>query len=427
MAEATIVLGSQWGDEGKGKMIDILSQKASLCLRGQGGHNAGHTIVANGVTYDFHLLPSGLLNPSCVNLIGSGCVVHVPSFFNELEKLAEKGLKYEERVFISDRAHVDFELFQAVDGLEEVELGKGAIGTTKKGIGPTFSSKAARSGLQIADIFDHELLSTKLRRLYDGYKKRFGDLLQYDVEDELSRLKTYAEKLEPFVIDEVPLLKSAKASKAKILVEGAQAIMLDISYGTYPFVTSSNCSVGGILAGVALDWRSIKEVIGVVKAYTTRVGSGPFPTEQLNEDGERLQQIGKEFGVTTGRKRRCGWLDLVVLEFGHQINGYTALNLTKLDILDDFAEIKVAVAYKYQGQVIESFPASASILEKVEVVYETLPGWQKSTFGAKSYYDLPANARKYIEFIEERVGVKVKYIGTGPARDHIIYRDALPH
>jgi len=294
------------------------------------------------------------------------------------------------------------------------------------GIGPTFSSKAARSGMQIADVFDHELLESKLRRLYDGYKKRFGDLLQYDVEEEITRFKTYTEQLQPFVIDEVPLLRSAKTSKAKVLVEGAQAIMLDIAFGTYPFVTSSNCSVGGIIAGLSLDWRSIKEVIGVVKAYTTRVGSGPFPTEQLNDVGEKLQSVGKEYGVTTGRKRRCGWLDLVVIKYGHDINGYTALNLTKLDILDDFDEIKVATSYKYQGQELESFPASLKILENLEVVYETLPGWKKSTYGVKSYYGLPANARKYIEFIEQYVGVKVKYIGTGPARDHLIYRDALP-
>lgn len=294
------------------------------------------------------------------------------------------------------------------------------------GIGPTFASKASRSGLQLADIFDHEFLSTKLRSLESGYRKRFGDLLQYDVEEELTRFRKYAEDLSPFVIDEVPLLRSAKQSKAKILVEGAQAIMLDISYGTYPFVTSSNCSVGGILSGLSLDWRSIKEVIGVVKAYTTRVGSGPFPTEQLNEVGEKLQSVGKEYGVTTGRKRRCGWLDLVVLQYGHEINGYTALNLTKLDILDDFAEIKVAVGYKHQGQELESFPASAKVLEEVEIVYETLPGWQTSTFGAKTWYDLPVNARKYVEFIENKVGVKIKYVGTGPDREHLIYRDALP-
>lgn len=388
-------------------MIDVLASNVQLCLRGQGGHNAGHTIVADGVTYDFHLCPSGLLNPSCINLVGSGCVVHVPSFFNELDKLKEKGLKTDDRIFLSDRAHVDFDLHQAVDGLEEVELGKESIGTTKKGIGPTFSSKATRSGVMLADIFDHEFLSSKLRRLYDGYKKRFGDLLKYNVEDEIERFKGYAEKLQPYVIDEVPLLRSAKEEKLKILVEGAQAIMLDISYGTYPFVTSSNCSVGGILAGLSLDWRSVKEVIGVVKAYTTRVGGGPFPTEQLGEVGTKLQEVGREFGVTTGRRRRCGWLDLVVVKYSHEVNGYTAINLTKLDILDDFEEIKVAIGYSYNGQPLESFPANGRVLADVQVQYKTFPGWKKPTYGAKSFYDLPAKAREYIEFIEGFVGVPV--------------------
>ncbi|KAF2433354.1 adenylosuccinate synthetase-like protein [Tothia fuscella] len=429
MAEATLVVGAMWGDEGKGKMIDVLSSKVQLCLRGQGGHNAGHTIVAGGTTYDFHLLPSGLVNPKCVNLIGSGCVVHVPSFFKELEDVKKKGLKTDDRIYISDRAHVDFDLFQAVDGLEEIELGKESIGTTKKDLdSPTFSSKAARSGMMIADVFDYDILEVKLRRLEDGYRKRFGDLLKYDVEEELERFKGYIEKLQPYVIDEVPLLRSAKQQKAKILVEGAQAIMLDISFGTYPYVTSSNCSVGGILAGLSLDWRSIKEVIGVVKAYTTRVGSGPFPTEQLNPTGEKLQQTGHEVGVTTGRKRRCGWLDLVVVKYSHEVNGYTSLNLTKLDILDDFETLEVATSYVHPstGEALDSFPANGKVLAGVEVRYETLKGWKSSTFGAKRWEDLPTEARDYVEFIEKFVGVKVKYIGTGPDREHMIYRDSLP-
>ncbi len=394
---------------GKGKMIDVLASTVQLCLRGQGGHNAGHTIVADGETYDFHLCPSGLLNPSCVNMVGSGCVVHVPSFFKELENIKAKGLNTDNRIFLSDRAHVDFDLHQVVDGLEEVELGKESIGTTKKGIGPTFSNKAARTGVMLADVFDHDFLASKLRRLYDGYKKRYGDLLKYDVEDEISRFKDYAEKLRVYVIDEVPLLRSAKEQKSKILVEGAQAIMLDISFGTYPHVTATPCSVGGILAGTSLDWRSVKEVIGVVKAYTTRVGSGPFPTEQLNEVGNKLQEIGHEFGVTTGRKRRCGWLDLVVVKYGHEVNGYTAINLTKLDILDSFDEIKVAVGYSYDGQPLESFPANGKILANLDVEYKVFPGWKKSTYGARAYYDLPANARKYVDFIEEYVGVPVSH------------------
>jgi adenylosuccinate synthase len=309
-----------------------------------------------------------------------------------------------------------------VDGLEEIELGKKSIGTTGKGIGPTFSCKASRTGVMLADVFDPEVLEIKLRSLESGYRKRYGDILKYDVEEEVARFRKYSKELRPFVIDEIPLLRSAKAQRANIIVEGAQATMLDISFGTYPFVTSSNCSVGGLLAGVSLDWRSVKEVIGIVKAYTTRVGSGALPTEQLNDYGEKLQSIGNEVGVTTGRKRRCGHLDLVVVKYSHDVNGYTAINLTKLDILDDFEEIHVAVAYTHQGAELESFPASQSILENIKVQYKVLPGWKTKTSGTKKFEDLPENARKYVEFVEEFVGVPIKFIGTGPAREDMVYR-----
>ncbi|KAF1956750.1 Adenylosuccinate synthetase [Byssothecium circinans] len=418
----TVVLGAQWGDEGKGKLADILAHESQLCCRAQGGNNAGHTIVVDGVTYDFHILPSGLVNPSCINLIGSGCVVHVPSFFRELEELAKKGLKTEDRIFISDRASVVFDLHQLVDGLEEVELGTGLIGTTKKGIGPTYSSKTARNGLRMCDLFDEDVFEPSLRRLALGYQKRFGDLLKYNVEDEIAKFKELIPKLSEYVIDEIPLLASAKERNAKILVEGANALMLDVTYGTFPFVTSSDTGLGGGITGLSLGWRSVKESIGVVKAYTTRVGSGPFPTEQLNEIGEKLQSVGHEVGVTTGRKRRCGWLDLVVIKHSHAVNDYTAINLTKLDVLDDFDELKVATSYSYEGTPLDSFPASRSKLAGVEVHYETLPGWKKPTTGAKTFYDLPLQARKYVEFIEKFVGVKVRWIGVGPARDHMISR-----
>ncbi|KZM25100.1 adenylosuccinate synthase [Ascochyta rabiei] len=418
----TVVLGAQWGDEGKGKLADILANESQLCCRAQGGNNAGHTIVANGVTYDFHILPSGLVNPSCINVIGSGCVVHVPSFFKELEALDKHGLDTKDRIYISDRAHVVFDIHQLVDGLEEVELGGGNIGTTRKGIGPAYSSKMTRSGLRMCDLFDEKVFEQKLRRVAAGYQKRFGDLLKYDVEEEIAGYKDLREKVAPYVVDQVPLLASAKEKNAKILVEGANALMLDIDYGTYPFVTSSNTGLGGVITGLTLGWRSIKEVIGVVKAYTTRVGSGPFPTEQLNEFGEKLQKVGHEVGVTTGRKRRCGWLDLVVLKHSHACNDYTSLNLTKLDVLDDFEELKIATSYSHKGQKLEGFPSNPDVLAEVEVHYETLPGWKKPTTGAKSYYDLPSQAREYIEYIEKFVGVKVKWIGVGPARDHMVVR-----
>ncbi|KAL5116813.1 Adenylosuccinate synthase [Pleosporales sp. CAS-2024a] len=418
----TVVLGAQWGDEGKGKLADILAHESQICCRAQGGNNAGHTILANGVTYDFHILPSGLVNPNCVNVIGSGCVVHVPSFFNELEALEKHGLNTEGRIYISDRAHVVFDVHQQVDGLEEVELGQGFIGTTKKGIGPTYSTKMTRSGLRMCDLFDEPVFEQKLTRLVTGFQKRFGPLLQYDMHAEMERYKELREKLAPYVVDQIPLLASAKEKNAKILVEGANALMLDIDYGTYPFVTSSNTGLGGVLTGLTLGWRSLREVIGVVKAYTTRVGSGPFPTEQLNEFGEKMQSVGHEVGVTTGRKRRCGWLDLVVVKHSHACNDYTAINLTKLDVLDDFDELKIATAYSLNGQKLQGFPSNPDMLAQVEVTYETLPGWKKPTTGAKAYMDLPLAARKYIEYIENFIGVKVKWIGVGPAREDMITR-----
>ncbi|GAB7349897.1 hypothetical protein MBLNU459_g0588t1 [Dothideomycetes sp. NU459] len=418
----TVVLGSQFGDEGKGKLVDILSREFPIIARSAGGHNAGHTIVVDKVTYDFHILPSGLINPDATNLIGSACVVSVPQFFYELEQLQKHGLDTKDRIFISDRAHALFELHALVDGLEEVELGRGAVGTTKKGIGPCYQNKAARSGLRIGEIFDKEHMDTKLRTMAAAYKKRYGDLLKYDVEAEIKRYDEWRPRLAEFVIDQVPFIQNAEQSNTPMLVEGANALLLDIDWGTYPMVTSSNTGIGGVFTGLAISPFKLKEVIGVVKAYQSRVGGGPFPTEQINEIGEKLQTIGREFGVTTGRKRRCGWLDLVLLKYSCAINHYTSFNLTKLDILDSFEEIKVATGYKIDGQELPTFPATVDALSKAEPIYETLPGWNTPTTGVKTYEDLPANTKKYIQFIEKYCGVGVKWIGTGPAREAMIVR-----
>ncbi|KAG4441055.1 hypothetical protein IFR05_003463 [Cadophora sp. M221] len=421
----TIVLGAQWGDEGKGKLVDILCPTVKLCARAQGGNNAGHTIVANGVTYDFHLLPSGLINPDCVNLIGAGVVCHIPAFFKELNDLEVKGLQnVRSRIFISDRAQIVFDLHQIVDGLEEVALGGKSVGTTRKGIGPSYSTKAARSGIRISEIFKADSFNERLRSLAAGYKQRYGDLFTYDVEEEISRFNEYREKLASYVIDQVPFMDSAQKSGAPILIEGANALMLDLDFGTYPYVTSSNTGLGGIFTGLALNPTKISNIFGVVKAYTTRVGGGPFPTEDLKEAGTKLQEIGREFGVTTGRRRRCGWLDLVVVKYSTAINHYTALNVTKLDILDTFPTIKVATAYvdPETGAELESFPADLELLGRIKPKYVELKGWEKPITNAKSFYDLPKAAREYVEFIEEFVGVKVKYIGTGPGREAMITR-----
>ncbi|KIV79880.1 adenylosuccinate synthase [Exophiala sideris] len=454
----TLVLGAQWGDEGKGKLVDILASSASMVCRAAGGNNAGHTIVVNGTTYDFHILPSGLINPSCkINLIGTGCVVHIPSFFKELKALEEKGLQgVRERILISDRAQVCFDLHGVVDGVAEdksktIEGGKGMIGTTRKGIGPCYSDKVARRGVTFWMLVNEEQRWEKrLRDLEAGYRKLYGDaaLQGYDVEEEIKKLREYRSELQQYVVSQTPLLAQAVGGQGiatassngeathqpNVLIEGANALLLDIDHGTYPYVTSSNTGLGGVFTGLAgLSPRALaapgSNIVGVVKAYTTRVGSGPFPTEldasisEVDADyGERLQRVGREFGVTTGRKRRCGWMDLVLVKYSTAVNCYTQINLTKLDVLDDFEEIRVATAYKIDGEEQDTFPADLDALERVEIVYKTFKGWQKSTTGCKTFESLPQQAREYVEYIEREVGIPVKWIGTGPRREDMIMR-----
>ncbi|KAI9030533.1 Adenylosuccinate synthetase [Hyaloraphidium curvatum] len=417
-----VVLGSQWGDEGKGKLVDVLCEDVDIVVRCQGGNNAGHTIVVDGVKFDFHMLPSGLVQPNCISIVGNGVVTHLPSFFQELETTEKKGISCAGRLFLSDRSHLVLDVHQMIDGLKEVELGGSSIGTTKKGIGPTYSSKASRSGVRVHHLVeDFPEFERRVRSMVANKKKRFGNF-EYDVDAEIARYKGYAERIRPYVIDSVTYLYKAYTEGKKILVEGANAIMLDIDFGTYPFVTSSNTGVGGVCTGLGVAPSRIGKVFGVVKAYTTRVGAGPFPTEQLNDIGEHLQKVGFEVGVTTGRKRRCGWLDMVVLRWSHMINDYSSVNLTKLDVLDQLPEIKIGVAYKLNGKRLEAFPADLGVLAKVEVEYETLPGWQTDISKVRRYDELPANARKYVERIEELMGVKMEWIGVGAGRDAMIRR-----
>ncbi|KAF9012856.1 Adenylosuccinate synthetase [Hymenopellis radicata] len=421
----TVVLGSQWGDEGKGKLVDILAADADICARSAGGNNAGHTIVVPmgpekvPTTFAFHLLPSGLVNPKCVGLIGSGVVVHVPSFFAELDALEAQGLDCTNRLFISDRAHLVFDFHQIVDGLKEVELGNSSIGTTKKGIGPAYSGKASRSGLRVHHLFDEDTFDAKFRKLVEGRFKRYGHF-EYDTEGEIKRYKTLAARLKPYVIDSVVYLHKSIASGKRVLVEGANALMLDLDYGTYPFVTSSNTTIGGVCTGLGLPPKLIGYSIGVIKAYTTRVGGGPFPTEQLNDIGVHLQEVGREYGTTTGRRRRCGWLDLVVMKHSCLINGYDSLNLTKLDILDSLKEIQIAVKYSIDGVELEGFPADLELLAKVDVEYVTLPGWNSPITEMTTYDVLPENCKKYVEFIEKFLNVPIEWIGVGPGRQSML-------
>ncbi|KAL1513166.1 hypothetical protein ABEB36_002614 [Hypothenemus hampei] len=422
-SQVTVILGAQWGDEGKGKVVDLLASSADVVCRCQGGNNAGHTIVANGIEYDFHLLPSGIIQPSAKSVIGNGVVIHLPQMFDEIEKNVKKGMKnWEERLIISDRAHLVFDLHQAVDGLQEQEnnqKGQG-LGTTKKGIGPTYSSKATRNGIRVGDLLgDFEKFREKFKNLVTIHQRMFPNL-EVDIEAELARYEKYATKIRPLVYDTVSFLDEAIREGKSILVEGANAAMLDIDFGTYPYVTSSNCTVGGVCTGLGLSPMRITKIIGVVKAYTTRVGDGPFPSELHDEIGQLMQERGGEIGVTTKRKRRCGWLDVFLLQYSTKINGYTAFCVTKLDILDTLNEVKIAIGYKLNGKKINYMPSTASELAKVDCEYITMPGWEECTEDVREFSDLPENAQNYINKIEELVGVPVKWIGVGKGRESII-------
>ncbi|CAD5122058.1 DgyrCDS10510 [Dimorphilus gyrociliatus] len=426
-SQVKVVLGAQWGDEGKGKIVDLLSEEVDVVCRCQGGNNAGHTVVVGEKEYDFHLLPSGVGHENCKSLIGNGTVIHLEDLFHEIEKNESKGLRrISKNLLISDRAHIVFDLHKMADANQEEVRGNKSFGTTKKGIGPTYSSKATRNGIRIADLVheNFELFSEKYRNLVAYQTERYKKL-NVNVDEDLKKYFKLREKLRDMdmVVDSVLWLNSKITNGSRILIEGANAIMLDIDFGTYPNVTSSNCSIGGVCTGLGIPPQSIGEVYGVIKAYTTRVGTGPFPTEQNNEIGNRLQTEGKEFGVTTGRKRRCGWLDTVQLRYSTMVNGFTHVAITKLDILDGFDKLRVGKSYKRNGKTLKSFPASCDELSEVEVEYVDIEGWKEKTQDVKKFEDLPVNAQKYIYLIEDLVGVKVRWIGVGQSRSSIIIRD----
>lgn len=426
LSQVSGVLGCQWGDEGKGKLVDILAKQFDIVARCQGGANAGHTIYnAEGKKFALHLVPSGILNEDTMCVIGNGVVVHLPGLFKEIDGLESNGVSCNGRILVSDRAHLLFDFHQEVDGLRESELAKSFIGTTKRGIGPCYSSKVIRSGIRVCDLKHMDTFPQKLDLLLSDAASRFEGF-RYAPEmlkEEVEKYKRYAERLEPFVADTVQVINDSISEKKKILVEGGQATMLDIDFGTYPFVTSSSPSAGGICTGLGIAPRVIGDLIGVVKAYTTRVGSGPFPTEILGKDGDLLRFAGQEFGTTTGRPRRCGWLDIVALKYCCQINGFSSLNLTKLDVLSEFSEIQLGISYKNtDGTPIKSFPADLRVLEQTKVEYEVLPGWKSDISSIRNYSDLPKAAREYVERIEELVGVPINYIGVGPGRDALIFK-----
>jgi len=362
--KVVVVLGSQWGDEGKGKLIDLLTQQFDVVARCAGGSNAGHTVVVDEKKFKFHLLPSGLLNETSVAAIGNGVVVHVSGLLQEIADVKEQGVETESRIRISDRAHLLFDYHKVVDGLREVERGGLKIGTTRQGIGPCYSSKANRTNLRIGDLRDFKNFPDAFKHSLAAEFKRFSPF-EYDYRAEIARHYEYAKRLEPNITETVSFVQASADAGHKVLVEGANAALLDIDFGTYPFVTSSNCTIGGISTGLGIPPSRIDKVIGVVKAYTTRVGEGPFPTELHDENGKNLQDYGHEYGATTGRPRRCGWLDTFILRFTHSINGYSSVCLTKLDVLSVFDTLKIGFAYKYRGKRLTYYPGSLKTLTEV--------------------------------------------------------------
>jgi len=490
----SVVLGAQWGDEGKGKLVDILAQDAQVCARFNGGANAGHTLVVDGRKYAFHLLPCGIINRSCKNLIGNGVACHLPTLMREIETLKEFDPRAVERVFISTRTHILIDSHQIIDGILEAEASSNSIGTTKRGIGPCYSSKSIRNGLRFSDLLHFETFEARLRELIRWSQKRFGEpsdadsesqtflrkcLREYNtrsafdptngakggvasVEEEIERYRGFAQLLRHQIVDSVTFIHEDIMRGNRVLVEGANAALLDIDFGTYPFVTSSNTTIGGVCTGLGVPPRVIDNIIGVVKAYTTRVGFGPFPTELQNEKqdlpdfygeyfgedlrierkgdtrgpyllntgdqvkvGEMLQEVGHEYGTTTGRRRRCGWLDIPLVKYSAMVNGFHSISITKLDVLTGLKQIRIAVAYRNVDMTevrLPSgyFPSHLRDLQKVVCEYETLEGWKEDISKCRRFAELPPNAKRYVLRVQELCGVPVSSIGVGPDRNDIL-------
>lgn len=421
LGKTVAILGCQWGDEGKGKLVDILSKDVDVIARATGGANAGHTIYipgANGETKKivFHLVPAGIIYPKTIGLVGNGCVIHVPTLFEEIETLERNGFDVRGRLKISDRAHIVFEYHKDLDAAQEEKKGKSAVGTTKRGIGPCYTDKIMRVGIRMHELHDAEKYKEKIRTFVKTLS------IPADAEKEIAILEKYRDRLLEMITDTGAELRALIAAGKSVIFEGANGALLDIDHGTYPYVTSSNPTIGGLYTGLGVPPKGIQSIIGIVKAYMTRVGSGPFPTEDLGEIGETLRTRGGEFGATTGRPRRCGWFDAVATRYALALNGCTNLNLTKVDILDTLPEIKIAVGYKLNGKILEYFPASLDELATVEVVYEILPGWQQDTSKITDYKNLPENCKKYIEHLEKLLVVPVSFIGIGQRRDQMIIK-----
>jgi adenylosuccinate synthase len=431
-----VVVGAQWGDEGKGKIVDVLAREADLIARYQGGANAGHTVVVGDDQFVLHQVPSGILHPRKVCLLGNGVVLDAARFFEEVDALERRGIEVESRIKVSNRAHLLLSYHRLVDAAREGTRGAGRIGTTGRGIGPAYEDKAARVGIRVADLWDvarlWETIAANVEqknRLLEG----LGVPGRVRADDVLAEVGAYRDRLLRVSGDVSRAIYAALADARRVLLEGAQGSLLDLDHGTYPYVTSSSTTAGGAATGVGIGPRTLDEIIGVVKAYTTRVGNGPLPTELADEDGERLREAGGEYGATTGRPRRCGWFDAVVVRFAARVNGLTELAVTKLDVLDGLPSVRICVGYRFRGdrasetqggmvagRRLEEFPGSLSVLENCEPIYEEMEGWQRSTAAARDVSDLPEGARRYLARIEELVGCPIRRVSTGTKRDQIL-------
>lgn len=421
---AVVVIGTQWGDEGKGKIVDLLAPDAEVIVRFQGGHNAGHTVVVDTNQFILHLVPSGILHPGKVCVIGNGVVIDPAALLDEVDALTARGIDLKGRLAVSDRAHLIMPYHKAIDKESEKHKGARKIGTTGRGIGPAYADKMARVGLRVADLLDPDLFRQKLTRSLTDMNYLLGRLYGvkgFDLDSVYQAYLGYAVRLRPYIVDTAELLHQAVASGRRVLFEGAQGTLLDVDHGTYPFVTSSSATAGGALIGSGIGPGGIDRVVGVAKAYSTRVGEGPFPTE-LHDDqgGAELRAKGQEFGATTGRPRRCGWFDAVVVRYAVRLNGLSGLAITKLDVLDDCSDIKVCTAYRLGAATVTTVPAVAEHFERCEPIYETLPGWKQATVGMTRYEELPVNARRYLERLSDLVGCPVDLISTGSKRDQTI-------
>ena len=426
MSKVIVVIGAQWGDEGKGKIVDLLAERFDIVVRYQGGHNAGHSVQVGDQSFVLHLLPSGIVHRGKTCVLGNGMVIDPKAFFEEADRLTTQGIEVSpERVKISSRAHLILPYHRALDHTSEERLGNERVGTTLRGIGPAYEDKVGRRGIRTADALAPDVLRSRIERNLEDANRiimAYGgqELSADEIFDEMSRL---TERLAPFIADTTHYLNAAATQGRSILLEGAQATLLDVDHGTYPFVTSSSTIAGGAIIGTGLAPNRLTGVLGIVRTYTTRVGEGPFPTEMLEgeaEMGQLIRERGREYGASTGRPRRCGWFDAFATRYAAEINGFSAVALTKLDVLDALDEIKVCVGYKLDGRVLDSLPAVSQDLRKIEPVYATLPGWKSATVGVNQLDALPAAARRYIDFLSEQIGVGIGLVSTGPERSQTI-------